>query len=299
MLSNDTKKIWDERIKQIRKNKLRSFTKNGRKKVINKYYKIHRGYEVDFDNPKNFSEKLQVRKLSNNKLFTICADKDKVRKYVEEKIGKKYLVKQYFSKRRIKVSDLEALPNRFVLKTNNGSSTNIVVYDKRKENLKDLCDKMNYFATIDYGYLWGEYYYTKIPVRIIAEELLIDHGELPNDFKIHCFNKGSEKHKFFESFYTVDGHLMKNIYDENWDRIDYQYGFGSDGRTIKKPKQFKEIKEVCDKLSRDFNYVRVDLYLCKDRIYFGELTFTSGAGFARFSPEEKDELWGKYMGDEC
>ena len=298
MLSNDTKQVWDERKKQIRNNKLRSITLNGRKKVINEYYNYHRGYDVDFNNPKNFSEKLQVRKLSRNKMYVLCADKDKVRNYVKDKIGEKYLIKQYFSKRKIKPSDLEKLPNQFAIKTNNASSTNIIVYDKSKENLQDLCDKMNYYTTINYGYLWGEFFYTKIPVRIVAEELLIEDGKLPDDFKIHCFNNGKEKHKFFESFYTVDGNLMKNIYDENWKRIDYSYGYGSDGRKIEKPKQLKEIVEICDKLSEDFNYVRVDLYIFKDKIYFGELTFTSGSGFAKFNPDDKDILWGQYMGED-
>lgn len=64
-------------------------------------------------------------------------------------------------------------------------------------------------------------------------------------------------------------------------------------------KLLKEIIEICDKLSEDFNYVRVDLYIFKDKIYFGELTFTSGSGFAKFKPEEKDVLWGEYMGDKC
>ena len=91
MLTNDTKQVWDERKKQIRKNKFRSLTLNGRKNVINEYYNYHRGYKVDFDNPKNFSEKLQVRKLSKNPLFTLCADKDKIREYVKEKIGENLL----------------------------------------------------------------------------------------------------------------------------------------------------------------------------------------------------------------
>ena len=103
---------------------------------------------------------------------------------------------------------------------------------------------------------------------------------------------------FYETFYLIDGNLRKNIYDENWELLDYTYGFPGDGRKIKKPKQFKEINYVCDKLSEDFNYVRVDLYLFNEKIYFGELTFTSGAGFSHFKPESKDLLWGKYWGND-
>lgn len=299
MLTNDSKEVWNERKKQIKYNKRHSFTLSGRKKVIDKYYYMAKGVHVNFDNPRSFSEKIQVRKLSYNPLFILCADKSKVRDYVKDKIGEKYLIEQYFSKRKITITDLEKLPDRFAIKTNNASSTNVIVMDKEKENLSELCDKMNFFTTINYGYLWGEYFYTKIPVRIVAEKLLLDsNGNIPDDFKVHCFNDGKTKHKFFETFYTVDGNLMKNIYDEDWKLLDYQYGFGSDGRNVKRPDNLDEIIDVCDKLSSDFNYVRVDLYICDDKIYFGELTFTPGSGFAKFNPPDADLLWGKYMGIE-
>lgn len=49
------------------------------------------------------------------------------------------------------------------------------------------------------------------------------------------------------------------------------------------------------KLCKGFNHVRVDLFECKGKVYFGELTFTSEGGLARFEPEEWDykigELW--------
>jgi len=36
--------------------------------------------------------------------------------------------------------------------------------------------------------------------------------------------------------------------------------------------------ELSKKLASDFDYVRVDWYIHDERIYFGELTFTPGAG---------------------
>lgn len=35
--------------------------------------------------------------------------------------------------------------------------------------------------------------------------------------------------------------------------------------------------EISRELSKVFTYVRVDLYLCNNKIYFGELTFTPAA----------------------
>lgn len=296
MLEIATKELWSDRIKQIRKNKFKSLTKLGRNDIIKKYYRKMYGKEIDLRNCKTFNEKIQLRKISDDSLMVKCADKVEVREYVQNKIGEKYLIKKYFNKRRITNEDIENLPNSFAIKTNNASSTNIIVLDKSKENIDNIVAMMNFFTRIKYGYLWGEYFYNKIKPQIIAEELLIDKkGNIPDDFKVHCFNNGKEKHKFFETFYLIDGKLNKNIYDENWNLIDYNYGFKGDGRNIKKPKKFDEIVCICDKLSEDFNYVRIDLYILNNSIYFGEMTFTPGAGYAKFNPESKDLLWGSYM----
>lgn len=299
MLVPATKAEWKDRVKQMKKNYWHSFTKNGRKKVIKKYYDLNFTKELDFNNCETFNEKLQLRKLNVNPKFVLCADKVRVREYVKEKIGKKYLIEEYFHKKKITMKDIEKLPNRFAIKTNNASGTNVIVYNKKDIDKKELVNVMNFFTKIKFGYFWGEYFYNKIKPQIIVEKLLIDkNGKIPDDFKIHCFNNGKEKHKFYETFYLIDGNLKKNIYDENWKILNYEYGFDGDNRRIAKPKKLNEINEICDRLSEGFNYVRIDLYLFQNRIYFGEMTFTPGAGFAHFRPEEKDLLWGKYMGEE-
>ena len=48
-------------------------------------------------------------------------------------------------------------------------------------------------------------------------------------------------------------------------------------------------------LSKPFIHVRVDLYIVKHKVYFGELTFTNGAGFDRVYPREFDEQLGNYI----
>ena len=48
-------------------------------------------------------------------------------------------------------------------------------------------------------------------------------------------------------------------------------------------------------LAKDFPLVRVDFYEVGDRIYVGELTFTSGGAFSRFVPREWDYKLGEYL----
>jgi hypothetical protein len=46
-------------------------------------------------------------------------------------------------------------------------------------------------------------------------------------------------------------------------------------------------------LSREFDFVRVDLYNIDGRIYFGEMTFTPVAGRFRFQPDHWDMRLGE------
>ena len=47
---------------------------------------------------------------------------------------------------------------------------------------------------------------------------------------------------------------------------------------ITKPKKLSQMIEIAEALSKEFSFVRVDLYYSNNRIYFGELTFTPSAG---------------------
>ena len=299
MLYKDEYDKWNY-YKRMIKNNIKYLMFHSKKNFIKKIYHDNTNKEINIDQPQTFTEKLQYRKLTKNKLFEICADKMKVRDYVKNKIGEKYLIPEYFCKKKITYKDLQNLPNEFILKTSNGSGTNKLVLDKSKENLHKLAALMNYYTTIKYGYIWGEFYYNKSSVSIVAEKLLKDEkGQIPNDYKIHCFDDGKTKRKVIEVHYKVNGENKKNIYDENWEPIkDYIFGFSSDGRKIPRPENIKELLYVADKLSEDTNYVRVDLYNIKNKIYFGELTFIPGAGYAHFEPETADLLWGNYMGEE-
>jgi hypothetical protein len=58
-------------------------------------------------------------------------------------------------------------------------------------------------------------------------------------------------------------------------------------------KMTKKLLECASKLSQGFPHVRVDLYIVKDKIYFGELTFTNGAGFDNIKPYKFDLELGK------
>ena len=79
-------------------------------------------YKLNLNNPKSFNEKIQWLKLYyKNPLITKCSDKVKVREYIAENIGKKYLIPIYGIYSSVEEINFSALPNSFVIKTNWGS----------------------------------------------------------------------------------------------------------------------------------------------------------------------------------
>lgn len=71
-------------------------------------------------------------------------------------------------------------------------------------------------------------------------------------------------------------------------------GFPND-KPIKRPECLEELLKEARKLAGDFPHVRIDFYIVNNKIYFGEITFTNGAGFDKIYPYSFDVELGSYI----
>lgn len=271
---------------------------SAKEKYIQKQFKESVGYKIDFSkDPQTFNEKIQFRKIyDNNPLYSICADKYRVREYVKEKIGEEYLIPLLLVTDKLTEEQWDKLPNQFVAKANHNSGPVQIVKDKSKANKKEIIKELNNQLKLDYGILSMEKYYSDIPRKIIIEKLLKDEKrEMLQDIKTHCFNDGKKRRYFFDlcSRESVSSEVKSTLYDENWNNLKVTNAT-LDENEYKKPKNFEEILKVVKKLSEDFNCVRVDLYNINERIYFGELTFCDASGFGKFTDRSWDYRLGSY-----
>lgn len=273
-------------------------TDKKKEEYIKKKFTESLGYEIDFSKePKTFNEKIQFRKLyDKNPLYSICADKYRVREYVKEKIGEEYLIPLYLVTDKLTEEQWDKLPNSFVAKANHNSGPVQIVKDKSKINKEEIIRELNLQLKTDYGVLSMEKYYSDIPRKIIVEKFLMDSKRtFLQDIKIHCFNSGREKKYFFDlcSRESVDGKVLSVLYDKNWNNLKITAG-NLDCNNYEKPKNLEKLKEIAEKLSEKFDYVRVDLYNINGKIYFGELTFCENSGFGKFTDERWDYKFGNY-----
>ena len=82
-----------------------------------------------------------------------------------------------------------------------------------------------------------------------------------------------------------------------WDRLPFELSYPKSEVAPEKPANFPELCAIARQLSKNFQYVRVDLYTIGNKIYFGELTFTPTSGVTRFQPDNWDFIFGKKILD--
>lgn len=255
------------------------------------------GIELDLENPKRYTEKIQLRKLNYREIHSKLSDKYQVRSWVASKVGEEYLIPLIGVWKKYDEIDFNKMPNKYVLKTNNASGTNIIVTDNNTMNRRLIKEKLDYWINFEYWYYMGyEMHYKDIEPLIIAEEYIKpDDGDSDlNDYKFLCFDGRVEY--IWVDYGRYHNH-KRATYDRNWNLMPFnqnaKFSKKENIREIDRPKNFDKMLEIAETLSAGFDHVRVDLYNSNGKIYFGEMTFTNGCGYIRLVPDEYDFILGE------
>lgn len=267
------------------------------KRIILSYkFKKYIGYYPNLRNPKTYNEKINWLKLhKSNEENRNTADKYLAREFVRKHIGEKYLIPLLFQTYDIEELNDKNVPNTpFIIKVNHDCGGTKIIQDKSNIDWENLRDFFSRKLKNNYYYYGLEPEYKKIKPCIIIEKLLIDsNGDIPNDYKVYCFN-GKAK------MIAVDKDREKstkarNWYDMDWNKKDIFWNTKGDDEIIEKPSVFDEMIKLSEKLSSSFNFLRVDWFIVDKSLYIGELTLHPGSGLVPFYPEKWDRLFGDYL----
>lgn len=248
------------------------------------YHVFHK--RMNLDNPKNLIEKINWMQFNTDtSLWTLCADKYRMREYVSSCGLGEYLPQLYGHWKNPADIEFDKLPNEFVLKSNNGCGTVKIVRDKTQLDIPSTIKLLKSWIK-PYGYIGGQTHYLHISPCIIAEELLHQRTDMNvaqqslTDYKIWCFH-GKPECILVIRDRVGRGYLM-DMYDTNWERIPNSLKNnehnGVTGEKIPKPVCLNKMFEIAQKLAEPFIEVRCDFYIIEDKPIIGELTFTSGYG---------------------
>lgn len=188
--------------------------------------------------------------------------------------------------------DWNTLPEKFILKCTHASGANIICTDKNKLNIEEVQKKLKRWLKKNWYWYGREWPYKNIKPRIICEYFLSDTDNTPDDYKVLCFNG---KAKLIQLHIDRYGSHKQDFYDIEWNKRYITQGFENSEIVYKEPKQLKEMIRLSELLSTDIMHVRVDWFIIKERLYFGEMTFFDGSGWAPFDNEKYDYLLGKWI----
>ena len=247
--------------------------------------------------PKLFNEKILYRKFVTGDYvrYGNLSDKVLVRDYIAKTIGEEYLIPLlHETADPISLLGLKSLKNT-VVKPNHGSGMVEIFLEEpdciQKQLLVRRCEE---WLSRDFSHQSREIHYRYIKPRILVEEYVGDGKFAAIDYKFHMFNKKDGNYEYvLQIIYNRCGNspLSMNFYVNNLEQCFYKIrdtglDISGDMETLKKA------LELSKKLASDFDYVRVDWYISEGQIFFGELTFTPGAGMVTGLDMGLDKMMG-------
>lgn len=258
-----------------------------------KYYLVF-GHWPNLDDPQSYNEKLQWLKLYfHDDRLTEYVDKILVKEYVSATIGSEYVIPTLACYDSVDEIDFSKLPDKFVIKCNHNSGGLTICKDKNLLDFNECKKKLKDSLKQNYYWLGREWPYKNVKPRILVETLLETDSDDLSDYKFYCFDG--------KPMYMLISHGRSTVqtsfdyYDMDFNLLPFRQGGPNSGISDDKPDNFELMKELAGKLSVGLPHVRVDLYNCHGKVYFGELTFFDSNGFAEFEPMEWDMIFGKQI----
>ena len=260
--------------------------------------------------PSSTFEKKILRKMvfDRNPMMMIYADKVKVREFVRQRVGEKYLTISFGEFLSLKSLNRSILPKNFVLKSNHGSGGSVICWEgaprgkKIGKNLsnvswekhlinpndldwQDLVNLSNKWMRLNFYWTPGrfpEWAYKGIKPMILAEELLLENNDLPSDYKFHMING---KCAFIQVDVARYGHHQRNLYSEDWKLLNARTSHPPVSDFLPSPSSLSEMLKVAQEISKGIDFIRVDLYAISGRVVFGEMTNYPNGGLAEIWPK--------------
>lgn len=281
--------------RQLSASYVKSLIGGGKIKELADYqYRTRLGKRMNWNNPQTLNEKIQWLKFnSDTSQWSMLSDKYRVREYIHDKGLDHILVGLYGSWTDANDIDWGKLPNRFVMKVNNGSGDVLVCTDKNKIDKEIVTKKYNELLTLKFWELFAEPHYSKIQPCIIAEELLdCNKQSIPSttliDYKVWCF--GGKPEFIWACYNRTPEKVEVGCYDLDWQYHEewsvFTSHYAKASKLLPKPQNLKQLIEYAAILSNGFPEVRVDFYEVDGKVYFGEMTFTAKGGYIDFYSDD-------------
>lgn len=258
-----------------------------RRKLI--YFRAYNRFP-NLKDPQLFSEKINWRICFDRRdEISFTCDKVKMKNYVESLNIDVKIPRTIWQGR-----DLSTIPRikdetHWILKPNHSSGA-VIIGQGDLSSVDDLRSQTRGWLKNFNGDVLGEWAYSKADETLLLEELIGDGTTSLPDFKFYVFD-GTVKLIHVDS----DRHSepRRRMYLPDWTPLPYRNAVPL-APPIEKPKRLREMIEIAQAIGEVYDFIRVDLYLHNDDIWFGEMTPYPAGGAKPYRPSNIDLQLGSY-----
>lgn len=247
--------------------------------MSDKYYlsvlwKMIMGYELDWEHPKTFNEKLQWLKLHDrNPLYTTLVDKYRVKQWVADKIGEQYVIPTLAVYNSVDEIDLDKLPNQFVLKCNHDSGSVVICRDKTSFDLEAAKTKLGNALKNNFYWEAREWPYKNVKRCVFAEQFMkdatMDDGS--PDSQVMLF-EGLPK-VIDTDFSLFEWHKQK-LYGVHWNLIEKEIKSRLCQNGYDFHANLKDAFNLFEKMREDMSVIRSEWYAMDNKLLFVDVAIS-------------------------
>lgn len=222
-------------------------------------------------------------------LRALVADRIKVRDFVREHAPECILPDHLWTGTDFSFEVWSSLPDRFVIKGNHGSQMTAIV-NKSTNSYESIKTQTEQWLKTDYSRFFGEWVYAHATRTLVVESWIETDAIAPPDWKFICGN--GEAILIQLDLGRFSSH-RRNLYDRDYKLLRHAKIAFPPAEYVFKPDAWDKALTIAEKLAKPFDFIRVDLYIVGQDVYFGELTNYPGAGWDALEPIEVDFDMGK------
>ncbi len=242
------------------------------------------GYWPDPALPGSSNEKYTWRKIfDRNPLFTMASDKLLAKDLAQQLCPEILVPRTLWAGARAEDIPDEVLTGNVVVKANHGSGWNYFVH-QGKHDRGELNRQANGWMNRRFGRHHAEWGYYDVEARLFVEEMLLepDGQPLANEYKTYLGRDGRIALTFCRQLDDT-GERVDAVIDHKGCVLTGHSETNILSDKVVVPPQYQDICRVSRALCEPFDFVRCDLYVHENRLYFSEFTLYSYGGYPTMS----------------
>jgi len=242
------------------------------------------GYLPNPAAPEAYNERMLWRKIiDHNPLFVTLSDKLAAKDHVRRACPELMVPRTLWRGRDPDQIPDELLAGDVVVKTNHGCEMNIVVSDGQPDRAT-IIRKLKRWLGKRHGRRLGEWaYWPIVPEAFVEEMLPLSGGRIATEIKVQvcsgvvCHVRAEDKKARMSRLFDPDGNPLPGR------DIDYPREDQALPVTPRLVEYIRQAAIIAPSIAGDLDYVRVDFLVTDERLYAGEVTVYSAAGYATWS----------------